>query len=150
MAKNWLIVADQANARVFSVGKPRSRLKELAQIEHPAGRLRNQRFDADRPGRAFQTTGNKRHALQRKVDPRTQQAMVFARTVADQIERARLSGELERLVLVAPPKFLGMLRGALGGAINNILQGEFPMNLTAMKPNEIRARLPAKLFQLLQ
>jgi protein required for attachment to host cells len=150
MAKNLVIVADQAIARVYSLATPRSRLKELATIDHSAGRLRNQGFEADRPGRSFQTSGKKRHALQRKIDPRTQHAMMFARSLAAQVEKMRLRGEVERLILVAPPKFLGLLRDALGTESRRLLQGQFLLNLTGMKAADIRARLPDKIFQLVQ
>ena len=75
-----------------------SRLVELETLEHPEGRLRSPSIDADRPGRSFESAGVKRHAMSREFDPKKQEAIAFAKQVAERLESARHEGEMERLI----------------------------------------------------
>jgi hypothetical protein len=63
--------------------------------------LKSQSIDADRPGRAFESAGMKRHGMSREVDPKKQEAIMFAKQVAERLETARRQGEVEQLILVA-------------------------------------------------
>jgi protein required for attachment to host cells len=164
MPKNWLVVANNTGARIFTLAPPAPRLKDLQALqytaenlppsrlqeretlEHPEGRIKAQAIDADRPGRSFQSAGKKRHSMTRQVDPKTQQAITFARHVAERLESARRQGELERLILIAAPEFLGLLRENLGADLRRIIDQEFSLDLFAMTPQEIRAHLPERLF----
>ncbi len=146
MAKDWIVVANNAVARIFSVEVPVSKLHEIEHLSHPEGRKRAGEMDADRPGRSFQTAGNMRHGMQRKVDAKKQATMAFAQRVADRLDTARRQEEMVRLILVAAPEFLGLLRNALTPETKGLMENEFNLDLAAMKPNEIRNHLPEKLF----
>jgi len=161
MAKNWVMVANNSGARIFTPAPPAPRLKdpqalqdesptarlvELETIEHPEGRLKSQSIDADRPGRSFESAGMKRHSMSREVDPKKQEAITFAKEVAERLESARLQGEVEQLILVAAPEFLGLLRGNLSSELRRMIAEEFSLDLFHMTPQEIRAHLPAELF----
>ena len=164
MAKNWVVVANNTGARIFTPAPPAPRLKdpqeiqyateelppvrlvEVEALEHPAGRLKAQSFDADRPGRSFESAGMKRHAMSREFDPKKQEAIAFAKRVAERLESARLQGEVERLILVAAPEFLGLLRDSLTPELQGMIEEEFSLDLVQMKPHEIRAHLPETLF----
>lgn len=162
MAKNWVVVANSAHARIFTLAPPaprlkepempqystekRSRLIELEALEHPEGRLKSQSIDADRPGRSFESAGMKRHAMTREVDPKKQEAIAFSRQVAERLESARCQGEVDRLVLVAAPEFLGLLRDRLTPELRRMIEKEFSLDLAQMAPHEIRAHLPKTLF----
>ena len=164
MAKNWVVVANTTEAKIFTLAPPARRLRdpeeiqysaeelppsqlvELEALEHPAGRLKPQSIDADRPGRSFETAGKKRHAMSREVDPKKQEAIAFAKQVAERLESARLQGEVDRLILVAAPEFLGLLRDHLKTELQRLIEEEFSLDLVQMKPHEIRAHLPETLF----
>ncbi len=146
MAKNWIVVANNAAAQIFSAEISSSKLKVVERLDHPEGRKRAGDMDADRPGRSFQTAGNMRHGVQRQVDAKKQANMEFAQRVAHRLDSARRQGEMERLVLVAAPEFLGLLRNVLTPETKRLVESEFNLDLAAMKPNEIRDHLPEKLF----
>lgn len=146
MAKNWVVVADSASARIFSMAKPRSPLDEIETLDNPEGRLPAQEINADRPGRSFASAGKMRHAMEREVDPKKQAVINFARRVAERLERAKSQGDLERVILVAAPEFLGLLREHMSAEIKRIVENEFPLNLAGMAAKEIRTHLPDKLF----
>ena len=165
MAKNWLVVVNNAGARIFTLAPaaPRfkdrealrystgesapSRLVELETLRHPEGRLKSQSMDADRPGRSFESVGKKRHAMTREIDPKKQAAIAFARRVAERLENARRQGEVDRLILVAAPESLGLLRDNLTPELRRIIQEEFSLDLVQLAPHEIRAHLPEPLFR---
>lgn len=146
---NWVVVADSASAKIFSVAGPRSSLEERETLDHPEGRLPAGEINADRPGRSFASAGKRRHAMEREVDPKKQGIITFARRVVDLLENARAQGELERLILVAAPEFLGLLREHLSAETKRIVENEFALNLTGMPADDIRAHLPEKLFSIL-
>lgn len=150
MAENWVIVADSASAKIFSVAAPTAQLKEVETLEHPEARMRAQDIDADRPGRSFQSAGHMRHGMERSSDVKKQEAGAFARQVAARLDSARMQNDLDKLILVAAPEFLGLLRDQLSAETRNLVQAEFDLNLTGMKPSEIRAHLPEKLFTTLE
>ncbi|HXV81735.1 MAG TPA: host attachment protein [Candidatus Binatia bacterium] len=164
MAKNWIVVANNTKAKIFTLAPPAPRLKdtealqpptdalsqsrlvEFQALEHPEGRLKSQSIDADRPGRSFESAGMKRHAMSREVDPKKQEAITFARQVAERLEGARLQGEVERLILVAAPEFLGLLRDNMTSELRRMIEEEFSLDLVQMTAHDIRAHLPETLF----
>jgi protein required for attachment to host cells len=164
MAKNWIVVANNSGARIFTLAPPVPRLKdpealqysteellpsrlvELETLEHPEGRLKSQAIDADRPGRSFESAGMKRHAMTREVDPKKQEAITFAGQVAERLESARRQGEVERVILVAAPEFLGLLRDHLTSEFRRMIEEEYSLDLAQMTPQDIRAHLPETIF----
>jgi len=162
MDKDWIVVANQAGAKIFTLAPPAPRLKDLQApkvateapsrlvereaLEHPEGRLKSQSINADRPGRSFESPGAKRHAMTREVDPKKQEAIVFSQRVADHLENARRKDEVARLVLIAAPEFLGLLRDVMSVELRRMIVEEISLDLAQMTPQEIRAHLPETLF----
>lgn len=145
----WVVVADRSAARIFSAPTPTGALDELESLENPEGRMPARELTSDLPGRAFDSAGAGRHAMESEVGPREQAAVKFARQLAGRMESARSRGEVERLIVVAAPEFLGLLRDALGSATRQAIEAEFPLNLMKMTPAEIRGHLPEKLYSTL-
>jgi protein required for attachment to host cells len=166
LANYWVVVANSTGARIFTPAPPAPRLKdpealqysmeelppsrlvELETLEHPEGRLKSQSMDADRPGRSFESAGMKRHAMSREVDPKNQEAIAFARRVTNRLESARRQGEVDRLILVAAPEFLGLLRDNLTSELRRMIEKELSLDLVQMTPREIRAHLPDTFFNM--
>ncbi|MGH8489284.1 MAG: host attachment protein [Gammaproteobacteria bacterium] len=138
MAKTWIIVAESSRARIFVTENPRAPMDEVEDIVHPEGRLRAQDLRSDRPTRVFDSKGQGRHAVESEVEPRHQEAINFARRIADRIEDARVSGGFDELVLVAPPAFLGLLRDNLSAnAMKRVVQS-INKNLAQLDEAQIR------------
>lgn len=150
MAKTWVVVVDSSCARLLEASTPTGPLVEVEMLDHPEGRMRAQELTTDLPGRAFDSSGRGRHAMEREVGPRQQEAITFARRVAQRLQGAAARGEIERIVLVAPPAFLGLLRDALGAEVRRIVTAELDLNLAKLTPAEIRGRLPERLYHTLE
>lgn len=113
MNKTWILIAHRAGARIFENDGPGRGLKHLETIAHPEGRLQNKALGSDKPGRSFDSHGPGRHALGKEHGPAETVAQAFAHALAARLDAGRTKNTYGKLVLVAEPRFLGMLRAAL-------------------------------------
>jgi protein required for attachment to host cells len=143
----WIVVADAGAARIFGTDAPTGPITELESMTHPEGRMPARELTSDLPGRAFDSAGHGRHTMEAEVGPRQQAAIDFAGFLARRLDKARVQREIERLVLVAPPEFLGLLRKALPDQVRRMVVLEDDRDLVKLAPKEIRARLPERLFE---
>lgn len=137
MRKTWVVVADRSRARIFTVETPRGPLREVEDLVHPEARAHERDLTSDRPGRSTD-----RHALGNANSSRDQQAVEFAREIAARLESGRVHGDVERLVLVAAPDLLGLLRKALNANVTKLIVRTIDKNLTQQGAPEIRKLLP--------
>ncbi len=149
MPTTWVVVADSAAARLFRAPSPTGPLEEFETYAHAEGRAHARDLVSDDQGRAFDSVGQGRHAMEPRVDPREQERIGFARMLAERVRSARSKGEVGRVFLVAPPEFLGHLRGNLDSETRRVVEGEFALNVVREKPEVIRARLPERLYSAL-
>ncbi|MEM7433620.1 MAG: host attachment protein [Myxococcota bacterium] len=139
MTTTWVLVAHDAGARLFENRGPGKGLVLLERIEHADGRQSDQEFDADRPGRSFRRNAGdaRRSAMSRSEGPRDRAVADHARRLASKLEDGRVADLFERLVLVAPPKFLGRLRGALDEPTARCVVGSLDKDLAASDEAEL-------------
>lgn len=144
MPKPLILIADQTKATIYTVANPRGPLEEVEQLHHPEGRGRAQELKSDRPGRAFDSNGQGRHAMGSCVDPREQESIRFAGQIARRLRAAFNSKRHNRLCVVAGPHFLGLLREKLGRPANLRIT-EIRKNLGQYNAREVRSMLPERL-----
>jgi hypothetical protein len=96
MAKFWLIVADQHDARIYETGSPKQTPARVREIESNIARAKEHELGSDRPGRVFSSATRARHALDPEQKIKDRQADRFARLLARAASRAwwKFSGEL--------------------------------------------------------
>jgi len=145
-----LVIADKSRARLFKADTPLGPITEIEAFAHPKGRLPARELVSDAHGRAFDSAGQGRHAMENDVDPRRQEALRFATALAERLEQGRVRREFDRLGLVASPQFLGLLRDALSDACRAQVCLELDKDLTQLgQARDIRERLPEKLYSTL-
>lgn len=110
MKKTWVVVAESSRARIFLAESRVKPMRELEGLAHPESRARVLDINADNAGRAFDSAGQGRHAMENEVDPKKHEAEMFAKEIAEHLDKARAKGEFEELIIVAAPEFLGLLR----------------------------------------
>lgn len=143
MKKTLVLVANQVRARLFALTAPNGRLEELDNRVHPEGRLKDRDLGADRPGRAFDSMGEGRHAMGKQRSPSEQLSIRFAGEVVDWLDERYRGDGFERLVLVAPPRFLGLIRDALTPTLAQAVGLAVDKDLASIeRPEEIRTHLP--------
>lgn len=145
MSDAWILVADAARARIFSADSPRADLQPVEQLVSPEARLHERDLSSDRPGRAFDSFGEGRHATDTSTSPKEQEAIRFAHEVVDHLEQGRVANRFDRLILVAEPHFLGLLRKAIKPALEQTITAEINKDLTKAGEREIREHLPQQL-----
>ena len=139
MAMTWILVAHEAGARVFEARGRGKGLELLDTIEHPEGRARDRDLASDRPGRSFRKDSGdtRRAAMSRAEGPHDRAVSDFARALADRLRRARVANQYDRLVLVAPPRFLGLLRSTLDGPTAHLVVGSMDKDLAMKNETEL-------------
>jgi len=147
MPVTWVLVADKSRARIFSKNG-RSPFREEESFIHPESRMHEQDLTTDLPGREggrANSTSSQRHTVQRRFSPKQHEAVVFCKQVADHLESARAEQRFQRLLVVAPPAFLGMLRDQFSPSLGALVTGEVNKNLVHLKADELREQLPVLL-----
>ncbi len=116
--KQWIVVADASRARILAVNDKADGLLLESELEHPASRARASELTTDLPGRVKQSFGaGHRPAMSDRTDPKEVEAETFARQLAEALEQGCNHNRYERLTLVAPPHFLGLLRAAINAQV---------------------------------
>jgi len=141
----WVLVADKSRARVFAAASATGALEEKAVFVNPENRVPERELVTDRPGRAHSSVGGQRSGMSGEVDARTHEAEMFAKEVAGHLAKARGRGEFDRLVLVAAPAFLGMLRPKLDAQVRACVSVSLDKDLTHLNAGELRGHLPQRL-----
>ncbi len=139
-----IIVADQSKARFFSVDTPEGELNEIQRLEHEVAREKSGVLASDRPGRSFDSGGQGRHAMSASVEPMEQEAIRFAKEIAEHVSAACRAGSYNHLVIVAGARFLGLLRESVSNP-EQLRVTEINKNLGQYDAREIRTHLPARL-----
>lgn len=145
MEKTWVVVADSSHARIFRAEGFGRRLIEVETLAHPEGRLHETQLTSDIPGRTFDSHGQGRHAMEEETSPKRHEAIQFAKRISGALESARNTGNFDALVLVAEPRFLGLLRDNLTRETNKLVELAIDKNLVRQTPEAIRERLPTRL-----
>jgi protein required for attachment to host cells len=115
----WIVIANRVGVRILE--HRAARLTLVAQREHPQGEAKRGALETDRPGRGFEHGGPGRHALGRHETAHDHAGLELAHQLADELRIARNQQRFRRLVLVAEPRFLGMLRSALDDATQSVI-----------------------------
>jgi protein required for attachment to host cells len=141
MSTIWVVVADSSRARFFSAEKPNGSLVELQTLAHPEARMHEGEMVSDRSGKGR----GMGHDVGHESAAKEEENMNFAARVTEALESARVSGKINRLYVVADPKFLGMIRKSCPAALQQLVEEEIAKNLATHSLDDIRSHLPARL-----
>lgn len=139
--KTWILVAHQAGARLYENRGAGTGLRLLKKIDHPEGKAKDQDINADRPGRAFDSQGDGRHAMGKSESPAEHAQAEFARGLARVLDQGRTGNAFSGLVLVAGPRLLGLIRDSLDKHTASLLTSELPKDLVNATDAEVAAHL---------
>jgi protein required for attachment to host cells len=142
----YILVADGARARLYvnqGVGKgmqPVSGATHKADLHH-----HDRDILSDKPGRAYNSVGQGRSAMEPQTEWHRFEKHKFAREMAKVLDAAAANKVFDRLVLVAPPATLGDLRMELGEATRKMVTAELAKDLTRHAEQELPQHLGAVL-----
>lgn len=137
----WFLVGDSSRARLFQ-GFDRHTLNLVKEFSHPEGR-EHQRDIVSAPDGRFQQAGRSEYGvtLEPKHTPEENERTAFAKELALFLEEGANRQDFDRLVLVAPPQFLGALRRELNDQVSKRVAASLDKDLTWMPVPEISERL---------
>lgn len=136
----WIVVTDGEKCRFLESEKrnedPVAAMPDLV-VPNPPTREQG----TDKPGRAFESVGGRRSALEPPVDWHEQAKRDFAREISNVLTEKTRAGAFDKLILVAPPEMLGNLRPVLGSETKQKIVREVNKDYTWLTPREIKEHL---------
>lgn len=147
MKPTWILVADNTQARFFTVDTASSPLEELSQLSHEQGRLLDTELTTAIPGKIKASNGIG-HAFEQPTSPKHHEAENFAKDIVECLTAALNANKFEQLVLVAGPAFLGMLRKQLPDTLNKRICFALDKSIATQSTADIRSHLPKYLPSL--
>ncbi len=138
----WVGVCDGAKALVLeNVGDhmhPNLKTREVYEHENP----KTHEQGTDQPGRSISSVGSARSALE-QTDWHALSERAFLVDLAGRLDAAVTAGQTKCVLIVAPPRALGILRQVYTPVLKNALRGEVDKDYVKMPVHEIERHLAA-------
>ena len=125
----WILVANAATATLYSRKALDQEPTVIRELVHPESRMKNAELSSDRAGH-MQSSGDGHGARQPRSEPKHNEAEHFAHELAQVLTRGRTAGECEKIVLVAPAAFLGLINAALDAPTAKLVAAHFEKDYT--------------------
>ena len=134
MTAAWVLVADSTQARVLE--RQKKGLALVEELSHPESREQGQDLIGNRPN-------ENQHTMERNMKGaetnglREVESRRFAHEVADFLSVAHSRNRFAELVVVADPRFLGMLRAEIGKPVAERVTASIAKSAVRLKPDEV-------------
>jgi protein required for attachment to host cells len=123
----WIVAADASRARVFEITEPERQLRQIDEFAHPEGRASNRDLTTDAQGRH----------VTRQVSPVQHENELFSKSLARYLDKGRSQHRYDKLYLIAPPEFLGLMRERLSKEVRKITAEEINKDLSWFEARDI-------------
>lgn len=140
MQKTWVLVADAHGAEIWTCNA-RQEIHLIKAIEPKQAHQFQRQINSDKPGRAFATSGGRRSTLESHHEPLDQERAVFVLDLAAELKKEAADGSFDKLALIAPPKMLGALRGAIGEPTTFKVIADQPKDLMKLSRTDMEAHI---------
>ena len=142
----WIIVCDGSKALVLeNVGDAKfPNLKTVDVFEQES--LATHEIGSDAPGRSYSSAGHGRSAVA-QTDWHDQAERDFLAKLVKHLDAALTAGKTKSLIVVAPPRALGMIRPAYSHALRGAVRAELDKDLVKFSVYEIEKHLTGSAHQ---
>jgi protein required for attachment to host cells len=137
---DWVVVCDGKKALVLENEGDEKFLNLKTRAVHEQPDLKTHDLGTDAPGRAFSSVGAGRSAVE-QTDWHEQEEHKFLHKLLARLEVAVNAGEAKSLILIAPPRALGVLRQAISTTLRAAVRGEIDKDLVKLPVYEIEKHL---------
>jgi len=141
MKTNWILVANQAEAQIYSSEQIPRHLMLVDTLVNETGTAHSRDLVSDAPGRAFDHFGSARHAMEPNVGVKQEQRRRFVKEMVTKLEKAHLEGDFDQLVLLAAPAVLGVIRKTLPTDLLKSVVKEIPKDVIGQSVDKIQSQL---------
>ena len=136
----WVVVCDGAKALVLENAGTRKTPNLKTKEVYQQNDAKTHEIGTDKPGRAFNSVGNGRSAME-QTDWHDQEEQRFLATLAARLDKAVLGGETPSLIVVAPPRAIGVLRRQFTSHVRQAIRAEVEKDYVKMPVDEITRHL---------
>jgi protein required for attachment to host cells len=141
-AGDWVVVCDGAKALILeNAGDamfPNLKTREV----HEQADAKTHEQGTDAPGRSINSIDARRSAME-QTDWHDQAEQRFLTDLAKRLDAAVTAGETKSLIVVAPPRALGVLRQAYSNGLRDAVRAEIDKDYVKMPVHEIEKHLAA-------
>ncbi|MGB8578356.1 MAG: host attachment family protein [Pseudolabrys sp.] len=138
----WVVVCDGAKALVLeNAGDakfPNLKMREVYEQKDMPTRL----LGADKPGRTHSSIGQNSSAVT-QTDWHNQAEQAFLTHLAQKLDAEVVAGKVKSLILVAPPRALGMIRHVYSHVLRGAIRTEIDKDLVKHPVHDIEKHLTA-------
>ena len=141
MKKTWILVANQAEAQIYSSDRLPGDLLLVDVLENKEGASHARDLVSDAPGRAFDSVGSGRHAMEPNTGVKEEQRRRFVKEIVERLKITQSKGGFDKLVLLAAPAVLGVIRKTLPPGLTKIVIKEIPKDVIGQSVDKIQSQL---------
>lgn len=145
-----IVVTDEREASFFDTSKLIGPLTARGSLQNGAAGLKDTDLETDRAGRRHNGSTGVNHGHSHGVDgersTHQHDVELFAKAVAQRIEADRMKNNFDKLLLIAPPKMLGLLRQSLSSPTRALVAGEVSKDLKRHGEEAILREIPDDTF----
>jgi len=135
----WIVAADSSRARIFEVAARERRLLEIEDFLNPEGRLSERELISDAHPRLHGSTGQ--NSAREETSAAEHQIDLFSKKLGKFLDKARNDHRYEELYIVAPPRFLGLIRRDLSKEVGKLVKDELPKDISWLNARDIERYL---------
>jgi protein required for attachment to host cells len=137
---DWVVVCDGKKALVLENAGDEKFLNLKTREVYEQPDLKTRELGTDAPGRAFNSVGAGRSALE-PTDWHAQEEDRFLRKLAERLDVAVNAGQAQALILIAPPRALGVLRQTYSHGLRAAVRAEIDKDFVKLPLHEIEKHL---------
>lgn len=141
-AGDWVVVCDGRKALILRNAGDAKFPNLQTQETHEDSNPRTQEQGSDRPGRVHESAGTGRSAVA-QTDWHDQNEQAFLVKLAKRLDQAVASGEAHKLIMIAAPRALGMVREAYSPAVRKAVKEEIAKDYVNRPVHEIEKLIAA-------
>lgn len=143
----WILVCDASRAVLYGTEKRDDKWQVLRSLSEPESRMKSSELTPTEPGHAAKSKGGTRHtAFENSTTAKDASISRFAQKLAQVLDEGVDGRQYERLVLVAPPRFLGLLKQRLSAETEARLYATVNKDYTLCDAREVREWLLESVF----
>ena len=138
MQTTWVIAADASRARIFEMSDRDDSFREIEDLLNPEGRELDHELGRDQQG-SYSGKGERfmTHTNEPDATPKEHEVELFSKRLGRLLDQARNEHRFDKLRLIAPPKFLGLIRQELSKEAKQMVEEEIPKDIAWFEGRDV-------------
>ena len=139
---SWVLVANGSEARIYNRTTNHKELEMVSEHRHPESRMKSGDLISDRSGNYQSGSSSMGHGSSQEPNPPKEHEMErFAQELADTLDQGRTANKFNRLVLVSPPHFSGLLNKQLNKQVKSLISSNVGKDYTKVAEHKLMEQI---------